>query len=174
MIDEKLVKKMQSGTGCVVVMAGSDSDQPHIEEVIKGLDKYNLPHEVRICSAHKQPEELKAMIDEYNAVGGTVVYIAIAGGTDALSGTLSFHAMGPVVSCPPDAPNATCLTNPPGSSNAYVARAANAARFAAQVFAGANPSLRKILEDEIGAKRKKLEEKDKEFRAKYRSLGEGK
>ena len=65
--------------------------------------------------------------------------IAVAGGTDALSGTLSFHSLHPVVSCPPDPPNESCLRNPPGSSNATVYSPRNAARFVAQLFAARDP-----------------------------------
>eukprot|EP00666_Eupelagonemidae_sp_cell4sb_P017931 gene17931-biopygen4662 len=48
-----------------------------------------------------------------------LVIIGCAGGTDALSGTASFLSNWPVVSCPPDGDNESCLRNPPGSSNAY-------------------------------------------------------
>jgi len=53
MIDEKFKETMQSKTGCAVIMAGSDSDKPHIDKVVESLDKYEIPYEVRICSAHK-------------------------------------------------------------------------------------------------------------------------
>merc|ERR1719247_2263400 len=56
-------------------------------------------------------------------------------GTDALSGTASYLSKFPVVSCPPDGMNNTCLTNPPGSSNAFIVKPSNIAKFAAQMFA---------------------------------------
>lgn len=49
---------MQANTGCAVVMAGFDSDVEHIEKITKSLDKYEIPHRIRICSAHKQTEKL--------------------------------------------------------------------------------------------------------------------
>ncbi len=158
---------MQSNTGCAVVMAGSDSDKEHIGKVVDSLKKYEVPHQVRICSAHKQPYMLLDIIEEYNQVGGSVAYVAIAGGTDALSGTLSFHAFGPVISCPPDAPNQSCLTNPPGSSNAYIAKPANVGRLIAQMYVGANPRFRDILADEKWKKINALERADAEFRTTY-------
>jgi len=72
MVDANFKKVMQSNLGCAVVMAGSDSDREHIEKITKSLDKYEIPHRVRICSGHKQAKKLMGMIEEYNAVGGLV------------------------------------------------------------------------------------------------------
>lgn len=174
---EHFVEGAQAHTGAVVIMAGSDSDQPHIDKLVGELDKWGLPYDVRIASAHKQPEELMAAIDEYNDLDGTIAYIAVAGGTDALSGTLSFHAEGPVITCPPDTRysnpertnelNMSCLTNPPGSSNAYVGRPGNAVRFVAQIFAGNNPAIRTRLQETTKEKIGKLDRKGDELRAGY-------
>jgi 5-(carboxyamino)imidazole ribonucleotide mutase len=167
MIDKKFVQKMQSNTGCAVIMAGSDSDGEHIEKIIDSLSKYNIPLNVRICSAHKQPDQLMEMIKAYNDIGGLVAFIAVAGGTDALSGTLSYHALGPVISCPPDAPNNSCLTNPPGSSNAYIARVANVGKFIAQMYAGVNPEFKRILEEENAKKIDSLRKADDNIQKTY-------
>jgi phosphoribosylcarboxyaminoimidazole (NCAIR) mutase len=86
--------------------------------------------------------------------------MAVAGGTDALSGTLAFHADNPVISCPPDGLNSSCLTNPPGSSNATILSPKNAARFVAQVFSAANPRLKELLGSSRTEKVRHLEEAD--------------
>jgi phosphoribosylaminoimidazole-succinocarboxamide synthase len=177
MIDKNFIKIMNSNKGCVVIMAGSGSDKPHIDKIVDSLKKYNIPYQVRICSAHKQADELINLINEYNKVNGFVVYVAVAGGTDALSGTLSFHALGPVISCPPDTKNSdktkyqnefneTCLKNPPGSSNAYIARPGNVGKFVAQVFAGINQEFRDLLSKENIKKIKSLKKADLEFQNK--------
>ena len=163
-IDDKFRKDIESGIGCAVILAGSDSDVPHIDKVSKGLAEYGVPHQIRIASAHKQPLLLMELIGAYDAIQGPLAYIAIAGGTDALSGTVSFHSSRPVVSCPPDAPNASCLTNPPGSSNAYVANANNAARFVAQMFAWHTPSYRNLIEKKNEKKIAGLLAADEHFR----------
>ncbi len=167
MIREEFKSVMQSNSGCVVILAGSDSDKGHIDEIVKSLQKYDIPYNVRICSAHKQPDRLMSMIKEYNEVGGLVAYVAIVGGTDALSGTLSYHALGPVISSSPDGQNESCLNNPPGSSNAYIGRPANVARFIAQMYAGVNPKLRELLEKESVKKVSSLEQADAEFQRSY-------
>lgn len=158
---------VNSGKGAAVIMAGSDSDSAHIEKLQKALDEYGIPFEVRIASAHKQPETLTAMVREYDEYRGPLAIIAVAGGTDALSGTASFHSLHPVISCPPDAPNQSCLTNPPGSSNAYIARPDNVARFIAQMFSHHNPDYVDTLSGQVANKVRKLQEADGKFRKTY-------
>merc|ERR1712232_1071415 len=121
----------------VVIAAGSDSDMPHLESLAKELSKFKIDSQIRICSAHKQPARLQALIAEYSNSAEPTMLIGCAGGTDALSGTASYLSRFPVVSCPPDGMNQTCLTNPPGSSNAFIVKPANVGKFAAQMLAHA-------------------------------------
>merc|ERR1712066_251852 len=100
------------------------------------------------------------MGNEYNKAVGPVMMVGCAGGTDALSGTASYLSRFPVVSCPPDGMNQTCLTNPPGSSNAYILKPANVAKFAAQRFAHADADVAAALEAAIAEKIEKLEKAD--------------
>lgn len=179
-IQESFKKIIQSNMGCAVIMAGSGSDDDvkdgkpsHIGKIANSLEMFGVPYEVRICSAHKQPENLMEMIDEYNGIKGSVTYVAVAGGTDALSGTLSFHALGPVISCPPDAPNQSCLTNPPGSSNAYVGDPKNVGRLVAQIYAGVNSGFRDKLIKSSDAKIGSLVNADTVIQEKYRLIQVG-
>merc|ERR1712134_24471 len=132
-----------------VIAAGSDSDMPHLETLKKELAKFKIDAEIRICSAHKQPGRLQTVIGEYNKSDRPVMMVGCAGGTDALSGTASYLAKFPVVSCPPDGMNNTCLTNPPGSSNAFIVKPSNVGKFAAQVFAKYSTEIAKELDDNI-------------------------
>merc|ERR1712110_90810 len=92
-----------------------------------------------------------------------IMMVGCAGGTDALSGTASYLAKFPVVSCPPDGMNQTCLTNPPGSSNAFIMKPANVAKFAAQMFAHADKDIAAALDASIAEKIEKLEKADEEL-----------
>merc|ERR1712176_1129418 len=114
-------------------MAGSDSDMPHLENIPKELAKLKIPSAIRICSAHKQPGRLETIIGDYNKSVEPMLIVGCAGGTDALSGTASYLSKHPVISCPPDGMNNTCLTNPPGSSNAFIVKPANIAKFAEKI-----------------------------------------
>merc|ERR1712164_172241 len=148
------------GKPLVVIAAGSDSDMPHLETLKKEIGKFKIDAEIRICSAHKQPGRLQSVIAEYNESDRPVMMVGCAGGTDALSGTASYLAKFPVVSCPPDGMNNTCLTNPPGSSNAFIVKPANIGKFAAQMFACCSKEVAEALEANIAEKITKLEQAD--------------
>merc|ERR1712054_550394 len=133
---------------------------PHLENLQKELTKFKIASEIRICSAHKQPGRLQAVIGEYSKSKDPIMMVGCAGGTDALSGTASYLANFPVVSCPPDGMNKTCLTNPPGSSNAFIMKPANVAKFAAQVFSRSSEQVAAALDANIQEKITKLEAAD--------------
>merc|ERR1711904_422303 len=149
-----------SGKPLVVIAAGSDSDMPHLETLKKEVGKFKVDAEIRICSAHKQPGRLQGVIAHYNRSRRPIMLVGCAGGTDALSGTASYLSNFPVVSCPPDGMNNTCLTNPPGSSNAFIVKPANIARFAAQMFAHHSKEVAEALDANIKEKVTKLEAAD--------------
>merc|ERR1711869_92684 len=113
----------------------------------------------------KQPGRLQAVIAEYSKSQDPIMMVGCAGGTDALSGTASYLANFPVVSCPPEASksevNNTCLTNPPGSSNAFILKPANVAKFAAQMFSRSSEQVAAALDANIKEKITKLEAADK-------------
>ena len=159
-----------SGIGkgcCAVIMAGSDSDTPHIKKIADALEKYKIPNTVRICSAHKQPEECQKMMEYYNSSVEPVLIIAVAGGTDALSGIASFHSANPVISCPPNKEEyESCLKNPPGSSNALILRPDNTARFAAQYFGFINKDIKKSFDKSKQSKIGSLKEADEKAQSK--------
>jgi len=145
--------------GIAVIIAGSDSDMEHIKKIQEELAKYSIPSKVHICSAHKQPGKCENLVLKYNDSVEPVVFITIAGGTDALSGVVSYHSVHPVVSCPPDKNEyVSCVTNPPGSSNSLILRPANVARHAASILGHSNPELQKRIIDMNAEKIKKLEE----------------
>src|SRR3989344_2407539 len=168
-VSEYFRREVEERFGGAVVMAGSDRDKPHIDKLVGALEKYGIPREVRIASAHKNPELVLRIIGEYDPLKGPLAYVAVAGGiyTDALSGMISFHSTRPVITCPPDNLNMSGLTNPPGSSNAYIARPDNAARFIAQMFSWHNPSYCSVLVGSTTDKVVDLVEADKRFQEEY-------
>merc|ERR1711948_71643 len=153
--------------------AGSDSDMPHLENIQKELAKLKIPSAIRICSAHKQPGRLETILTEYNKSVEPMLIVGCAGGTDALSGTASYLSKHPVISCPPDGMNNTCLTNPPGSSNAFIVKPSNVAKFAAQVFACQNKDIATALDASIAEKIRKLEGADESLAKQRRTSLEG-
>merc|ERR1712050_494436 len=157
--------------GFVLIAAGSDSDMPHLETLKKELAKFKIPSQIRICSAHKQPGRLERLIGEFNKSTEPIMMVGCAGGTDALSGTASYLAKFPVISCPPDGMNNTCLTSPPGSSNGYIMKPANVAKFTAQFFSTCCPNVAAALDASIAEKVRKLEVADDQLRKKQKTSG---
>merc|ERR1719217_1894775 len=99
--------------------------------------------------------------------------VGCAGGTDALSGTASYLSKFPVVSCPPDGMNNTCLTNPPGSSNTFIVKPANIAKFAAQVFSRQSKEIHAALDANTADKITKLEKADASLTGKESPQSDG-
>jgi 5-(carboxyamino)imidazole ribonucleotide mutase len=163
----KIQKEIMTQQGCAIILAGSDSDEEHIKRIIKSLEEYEISYETIICSAHKQTAELMKIIEDLNTLSGAVVYITVAGGTDALSGTLSFYALAPVISCPPDSPNLTVLTNPPGSSNATILNPGNVGKFVAQIFCAINTKYAGLIREKNAKKIEKLKNNGKKIRNNY-------
>lgn len=131
----------------VVIFMGSKVDLPHVAKIEEWLDKFGVEHEARIASAHKTPNRLLALLEEYEKREGDFVYIAVAGLSNALSGVADFATTRPVVSCPPPceqfsgADLFSSLRNPPGVAASLVLDPRNAALFAAKILALDSPEI---------------------------------
>ena len=119
-IDGKVKDLIEKKRGFTMLIAGSNSDENQIAALHAELDRFLLPHDVAVSSAHKMPARTEALVQAYNMLGGSMAFVTIAGGLDALSGTVSYSALNLTISSPPESFNATCLQNPPGSSNLYI------------------------------------------------------
>ncbi len=84
----------------VAILMGSKSDMEFAQKVGKQLDYFGVNYDYRISSAHKTPIELLDVIKEYDAQQD-IVFIAIAGRSNALCGMLDANTAKPVITCPP-------------------------------------------------------------------------
>ena len=83
----------------VGVIMGSDSDLPIVEKAIKTLQKYEVPFEVHVYSAHRTPEESKEF--SQNAIkNGFGAIIAAAGKAAHLAGAIAANTTLPVIGIP--------------------------------------------------------------------------
>lgn len=83
----------------VGILMGSKSDWETMENASKTLDDLGVPHEVRILSAHRTPDQLI----EYAATAeerGLEVLIAAAGGAAHLAGVTAAKTILPVLGVP--------------------------------------------------------------------------
>ena len=83
----------------VGVIMGSDSDLPVMRAAAEALAEFDVPHELRIISAHRTPDEMLAYAR--SAVGrGLRVIVAGAGGAAHLPGMVAAATALPVVGVP--------------------------------------------------------------------------
>ena len=80
----------------VTILAGSESDKFVYEKAEKVLKENNIPYELKILSAHRDPEKL----DNYLKTCQSLVYIAVAGLSAALPGVVASKTEKPVIGVP--------------------------------------------------------------------------
>jgi 5-(carboxyamino)imidazole ribonucleotide mutase len=86
--------------GAIVgIVMGSDSDMEKMQKAADELDSRGIPHEVRVMSAHREPD-IVAEYAKSAKVRGLRVIIAGAGISAALPGAVAAHTDLPVVGVP--------------------------------------------------------------------------
>jgi phosphoribosylaminoimidazole carboxylase PurE protein len=86
----------------VGIVMGSASDRPIMEEAARLLDRFQVPYEMIVASAHRSPERTR----EYARTAherGLQVIIAGAGGAAHLAGTIAAETVVPIIGVPIDA-----------------------------------------------------------------------
>jgi 5-(carboxyamino)imidazole ribonucleotide mutase len=134
----------------VGVIMGSDSDWPVMRAAAEALAEFDVPHEVRVISAHRTPQ---AMLDYATAAAdrGLRAIVAGAGGAAALPGMVASATPLPVVGVPVPFKHLDGMDSllsivqmPAGIPVATVsiAGARNAGLLAVRILAAADPTLR--------------------------------
>jgi len=139
----------------VGIVMGSDTDYPVMSEAGKTLEKFGIPYEIEVVSAHRTP----ARAHEYATTAvsrGLKVMIAAAGGAAHLAGVMAANTILPVIGVP-------MATNTLGGLDALLstvqmpagipvasmaidkAGAVNAAIFAAQILAASDSEMARKL-----------------------------
>ena len=83
-----------------VIIMGSTSDESHAKKITDKLDSYGIQWEQHAASAHKEPREVLDILDS-NKNERDLVYITIAGRSNALSGFVAANSKYPTLTCPP-------------------------------------------------------------------------
>jgi 5-(carboxyamino)imidazole ribonucleotide mutase len=155
----------------VLIIMGSDSDLPVMEEGAKVLAEFGVPYEMRISSAHRSPQRTAELAAE--AAGrGIRVIIAGAGMAAHLAGVIAAETCLPVIGVPMgggalgglDALYST-VQMPGGIPVATMAigkaGAKNAGIFAVQILALGDPLLMEGLKAFRERMAREVEEKDR-------------
>lgn len=154
----------------VLLMMGSDTDLPTMQEAADILGIFDIPYEMRISSAHRSPVRTMALASEA-ADRGVKIIIAGAGMAAHLAGVVASKTILPVIGVPMpggalnglDALYAT-VQMPGGIPVATMAigkaGAKNAALFAVQILALSDQHLASLLQQYRVEMDKDLEQKD--------------
>lgn len=143
----------------VVIIMGSKSDSKWAEKITGALDDFSIENVVRIASAHKVPLKCYDLIKKYEKED--VVFITIAGRSNALSGFADAQTYCPVIACPPYSDSFaggdifSSLRMPSGVSPLVILDPKNAALAAAKI---------------LGLKDKAIQEKIKDFQKKNQEI----
>ena len=135
----------------VSVLAGSKSDQAVVDDVVKALTELGVSHETKIISAHRNPAGLR----EYVQNSTSKVFIAVAGLSAHLPGTIASMTTSPVIGVPVAVKLngldslLSMVQMPPGVPVGCVGidNGRNAAILAAEILAVVDVGLKKRLED---------------------------
>ena len=132
----------------VSIILGSKSDMPVAEKAITILRKFNIEFDIAVASAHRTP----ARVEELVKNSQSDVFIAIAGLSAALPGSVAALTVKPVIGVPVSgALNLDSILSivqlPPGIPVAAVGldRGDNAALLAAEILAVSDASVREAL-----------------------------
>ena len=134
---------------------GSSSDWDTMQHAVQILEQFGVPHEARVVSAHRMPDDMFAYA-EGAAARGLKAIIAGAGGAAHLPGMLAAKTLVPVLGVPVASRHLqgvdslhSIVQMPKGVPVATfaigAAGAANAALFAVAMLAGDDAALRERL-----------------------------
>jgi 5-(carboxyamino)imidazole ribonucleotide mutase len=150
--------------GKVIIMMGSERDLEFCREIAKHLNVLGLEHEFHVASAHKTPEKVLKIMKELE--DEKVVYITVAGRSNALSAFVDANTAKPVIACPPysekfsGADIYSTLRVPSGVASLVTIEPEGAALAATKIFAVEDRALGKSIREYQQAKRKEIEKAD--------------
>jgi len=82
------------------ILMGSTSDQDHGDKIAAALTAEGVESEFLAKSAHKDPRGVLEFVEE-KTKESKIIFITIAGRSNALSGVVAANTDKPVLACPP-------------------------------------------------------------------------
>src|SRR5438045_7463248 len=135
----------------IIIIMGSKGDLTHAQAITKTLKTLEIGYEMRVCSAHKATQHLLEILQEYEQTG-PLVYITIAGRSNALSAVVDANTRFPVIACPPYSDRfggmdiLSSLRLPSGLASPTILEPEGAALLAAKMLALTDEQLRQRVE----------------------------
>src|SRR2546426_1569674 len=139
----------------VSIIMGSKSDWETMEHAANTLEELGVPHEVRVLSAHRTPDQLLEYATNAEDRGLEVI-IAAAGGAAHLAGVTAAKTVLPVLGVPMESPSLKGLDSllstvqmpggiPVGTLAIGKPGAVNAALFATAILGAKHPEFRQAI-----------------------------
>lgn len=153
----------------VVVLMGSEKDLKFAGEIGKHLEAFGLAYEFRVASAHKTPLKVLEILKEYE--GEKVVYITVAGRSNALSAFVDANTSKPVIACPPYSEKFagfdifSSLRVPSGIGSLVTLEPESAAIAAAKILALEDKQLAQRLNSYQLSKKREIEKADENVKS---------
>ena len=147
--------------GRAIIIMGSERDLDFSREIAKYLKLLGVNYAFRVASAHKTPEKLLEIVKEFEAE--KVVYITVAGRSNALSAFVDGNSSKPVIACPPyseaysGADIFSSLRVPSGIGSVVTIAPEGAAIAAAKILALEDSALAETVKNYQTSKKKELE-----------------
>ncbi len=147
--------------GKAVIIMGSERDLDFSREIAKYLKILEVSYEFRVASAHKTPEKVLEIIKEFE--NEKIVYVTVAGRSNALSAFIDGNTSKPVIACPPysekysGADIYSSLRVPSGIGSVVTIEPEGAAIATAKIFALDNSEMAESVKNYQAAKKKELE-----------------
>ncbi|MCW4020532.1 MAG: AIR carboxylase family protein [Candidatus Bathyarchaeota archaeon] len=150
---------------------GSKNDLPFAKKIGDFLRKEGLTAECEytVSSAHRTPSILLEKLRKNEESGDNIVYVTVAGLSDALSGFAAGFSSYPVIACPPDINKLglskafSSVMTPRGVPVLLASNPENAALAAAKILGLANPSLRGEVRGYIQKQKEQVVQADREI-----------
>jgi len=147
--------------GKAIVIMASERDLEFCREIAKHLKVLGVDYEFRVASAHKTPEKVLETLKEFEKE--KVVYVTVAGRSNALSAFVDANTSKPVIACPPysekfgGADIYSSLRVPSGIGSLVTIEPESAAIAAAKILAVENKELEKRVKEYQWGKKKEIE-----------------
>jgi len=151
-----------------VIIMGSKSDLDYCRKIAGKLSEFGVESVLRIASAHKTPEKVLEILREYE--DEDVVFVTVAGRSNALSGFVDANTVNPVIASPPYSDRfagmdiLSSIRMPSGVAPLLVMEAENTALAVAKIAALTDERVRKKVKDYQDRKKGEIYKADEELR----------
>jgi 5-(carboxyamino)imidazole ribonucleotide mutase len=147
--------------GKTIIVMGSERDLDFSREIAKYLKLLGVNYEFRVASAHKTPEKALEIIKDFE--NQKVVYVTVAGRSNALSAFVDGNSSKPVIACPPYSEKYSgvdiysSLRVPSGIGSVVTIEPEGAAIAVAKIFALDDSAMAESVKNYQASKKKELD-----------------